>query len=442
MQINQSITNTQCRDNVLKGLFGEYLKTEYVFYILRSYDLKSNEYDVDILCNKYHVDYLLEITNAYFYRLGFVSIYSNNYGFHLKRVYIHNENHSVFLIDFQGGLEKGGVRFLGGQYFLENSINVRKDSTNYLLEPCLELVSLVYHCVFDKKFFDDKHLKAVANLRKLVTYDDVIRVVLIDFNNSTAQSIVNKIFNDKEISNLCLNRNILLRESSSYLDLLNYFYRQTRHLLYRLNKFSNPHGFLVCFIGVDGSGKTLYSKMLSDIFSEYPRFYRYHLNKKDSIDLPSPSHGSMDKFKAIRSFFKKSRLVLKVYMFLDQYIKFIKKGMYGYLRGDVIVFDRYIYDSVVLDIRNYKLSSFDKFLLWLIPKPNVVFLLYANNDNIIKRKKDNTNDEVNRQQELFAQIATQMNFVKIDTDNGIENSFKVIKNCIFKEMDRISNNTT
>ena len=251
MQINQSITNTQCRDNVLKGLFGEYLKTEYVFYILRSYDLKSNEYDVDILCNKYHVDYLLEITNAYFYRLGFVSIYSNNYGFHLKRVYIHNENHSVFLIDFQGGLEKGGVRFLGGQYFLENSINVRKDSTNYLLEPCLELVSLVYHCVFDKKFFDDKHLKAVANLRKLVTYDDVIRVVLIDFNNSTAQSIVNKIFNDKEISNLCLNRNILLRESSSYLDLLNYFYRQTRHLLYRLNKFSNPHGFLVCFIGVD-----------------------------------------------------------------------------------------------------------------------------------------------------------------------------------------------
>jgi len=429
------MSDNKYRSNILNGLFKELSDSNCVFYVLRYHDVKNNTGDVDILCNETYINFYLKITELYFKSVGFIDINTRSYGFHFHKSYINSEG-LVFLIDFQGGLEKDGMRFFEGKYFLENSLSNFQYSDSYILSPELELVLLTYHCVFDKKSFKEGHLKAIKNLCKMVKYDKLIDIVSIDFSQENTKLIVGHICNHVEINSLISSRSKLLLASST---LINYSYGKVVLYLYRAAKVINPKGFLVVFIGVDGSGKTLYSKKIGDIFSEYQGFSRFHLNKDSEVEetLIDPRVRT----KSIRFFLKKSKTILKLYMFLDQYVKFFRKGLYGYLRGDILIFDRYIYDSLVLDIRSDKISFFDKLLLWLTLRPDIVFFIHANDESIFKRKGDNSLNEINRQQRLFGQISNYENFVNIDTEKGVEKTIQTIERHILKKLEKKSKNT-
>lgn len=96
-------------------------------------------------------------------------------------------------------------------------------------------------------------------------------------------------------------------------------------------------------------------------------------------------------------------------------------------RGEIVVADRYIYDFLIMRrfLNRYKWSR--GFILKLIPKPDLLICLYNDPDIIMKRKQDNSRDEIIRQTDIFFSLEHSVNvFKKIKTDGTIEEALERI----------------
>lgn len=90
-------------------------------------------------------------------------------------------------------------------------------------------------------------------------------------------------------------------------------------------------------------------------------------------------------------------------------------------RGEIVVVDRYIYDFLIMLRFLNRYKWFRSFMLKLIPKPDLLVCLYNDPDIIMKRKQDNSRDEIIRQTEIFFSLEHSVNvFKKIKTDGTIE----------------------
>lgn len=168
----------------------------------------------------------------------------------------------------------------------------------------------------------------------------------------------------------------------------------------------------ISFIGTDGSGKsTLATKVFHRIREKDKRIKKIYgrytpiavklamalgrgLLFKENKDMFSDYDNYL---KSKKSLFRKASMLSQIYigmMIIEYFLELIFKIVIPYKLGYSIITDRYVYDTIINDIAiDMELSPTDTIKLlgkfwFLIPRPDITFLVKVPEDVAIKRKND------------------------------------------------------
>lgn len=204
---------------------------------------------------------------------------------------------------------------------------------------------------------------------------------------------------------------------------------------------------LICFTGIDGSGKTTVAKRLTESLKEkdLPVVYVYGRLK---LFLTKPlmfignklflrDHNITENYVKYsgkkKNLFSKHKFIQKIYLYvmlIDYLLQLLLKIKIPLMSGKVIVCDRYIYDTIITDVAvdmNFSnkevFSLLDKCFL-LIPKPDITFLVDVHEDVAYSRKDDVADVKYLKDRRyIYLQVARYHNMAIIDGNNKPDEVF-------------------
>jgi dTMP kinase len=212
------------------------------------------------------------------------------------------------------------------------------------------------------------------------------------------------------------------------------------------------NGFLVCFSGIDGSGKTTLSKSLVDALNEKGIECAYVYGRLEPLILRPPiwigrkifvkkkvMSGNQSQYLAVkRRAIKKHAFLSRVYKYIllfDYSLQLLFKVRLPHVYGKNIICDRYVYDTVVNDIAlDMELSTSEirdlvKKLFYVAPKPDIAFLIDLPEEIALQRKNDIPSLEYLRERrKLYLAIGDEFKMMILD---GTKN-LKEMENLILK----------
>lgn len=172
----------------------------------------------------------------------------------------------------------------------------------------------------------------------------------------------------------------------------------------KCERIIHPTGLFIVLLGVDGAGKTTISEELKKRYvTAFRRIDHYHsrvrvlkdisqIGKNSSpIDASNP-HGKKHKAGRFVS------MVKFAYYFLDFLIGNIKITT-AKIKSSLVLIERYYYDYTIDKVRyNLNLSDgFIKFFGKFVKKPDVVFILTGDAQELLERKHEITLEEIKEQ---------------------------------------------
>ena len=189
-------------------------------------------------------------------------------------------------------------------------------------------------------------------------------------------------------------------------------------------------GFFICFIGIDGSGKTTQAKTLVDRMAAEGFKSQYVYNRFIPILIrPAMAVARMvflrgknmyrdyTEFSRSKKTLFKSRVLSSLYrslLLFDYFFQTMLKVRIPLLCGKNLVCDRYIYDTVVTDLAvdlDYSEERVGKTLdnyFRFTPRPDLVVLLDVPEDLAFQRKDDIPSvDYVRERRQLYMDMAVQ-----------------------------------
>lgn len=191
---------------------------------------------------------------------------------------------------------------------------------------------------------------------------------------------------------------------------------------------------IICFTGIDGSGKTSLSRAIMKELERNGISCKYAWCRW-SFGLASVFHFIIRKTFGYTSenyyVFKPLQIIFKYLIFLDLTLSiFFKVKIPSILRSCVII-DRYVYDLFAdLIFWGFDLSDtnfFDRLMLTINPIPNLAFLIDAPLQVALSRKNDLSMDDAKKYQKIFYNLMEIHNFERI-----INSNFREARNRIFK----------
>ena len=206
-------------------------------------------------------------------------------------------------------------------------------------------------------------------------------------------------------------------------------------------------GLSVAFIAPDGAGKsTIINRVKETVSGSFygvnlyymrPHLFKNlgHYNKLNPTEEAATNdnpHGMVcdGVFKsAVRFFFYNLDFQLGTLFKINQ-----KK-----INKQLVIFDRYYYDYFA-DMKRYKYSLpawFPAAFEWMIPKPDMVFVLDGNPEVLYERKKELPISELEKQCSVFNQLAqNRKNFYAINVNRDVDTIVDEVTETILQEMSR------
>jgi len=194
---------------------------------------------------------------------------------------------------------------------------------------------------------------------------------------------------------------------------------------------------LVCLVGMDGTGKSTLSKNLVENMNEHGIKTRYvwsgleplvlkpffWIGKALFIPRHEPTPGTyMRHSTTLRKVLQNPlmRTVYESFFYLDYAIQLLLNVRIPMIQGKSVVSDRYVYDvlidlAVILSYSESKLGILLRAFERLLPKPSLVFLIDAPEEEAIKRKDDIPSiTHISERRELYLSLAKKYGFTIID----------------------------
>jgi dTMP kinase len=217
-------------------------------------------------------------------------------------------------------------------------------------------------------------------------------------------------------------------------------------------------GFLICFTGIDGSGKTTLSKELVDLLNKKGVKCKYvHARLNPVILKPfiligdwlflrgsdisrDYSDYSKTKRKAIEKYSFLSSVYQKILLF-DYIIQIFFKVKLPLIFGKNVICDRYVYDTVVTDLAvdmNYprdRAMNMLNNLLRFFPEPDITFLVDVSEEIAYQRKDDTPALEyLKERRKVYSDIGKVYEMVILDGSKSLDELKHTIKMRVFEEM--------
>lgn len=217
-----------------------------------------------------------------------------------------------------------------------------------------------------------------------------------------------------------------------------------------LSRIFHPTGIFLCFVGVDGSGKTTLInntlEKLSYVMPDYKFYFSFRpeiLPKLGETKALKSENENQDmrivKNKWSGRFLSTLRLV---YYSLDFILGYFLKIYPVLIKNGIVIGDRYFFDYFAHPER-YNIQgnkNFKKILLRIIPKPNLTFFIKANPEIVITRKAELSVEEIEKQQEKFYKLKNLIkNYKIVENERNVQEAANLIEQQILTHLtDRIS----
>lgn len=219
-------------------------------------------------------------------------------------------------------------------------------------------------------------------------------------------------------------------------------------------------GFLICFTGMDGTGKTTLSKELVELLNKkgitckyvYARLNPFilkpfiligdwiFLRRKDIYE--NYFEYSNTKRGAIKKHSFLSRVYQKI-LLLDYLLQIFFKVKLPLMRGKNIVCDRYVYDTVITDISidmNYskdKVMNLLSNLLRFFPEPDITFLVDVSEEIAYQRKNDTPSIHyLKERRRMYLDVGNEYGMTILDGSKNLIELKELIQNEVFEYMKR------
>jgi thymidylate kinase len=194
-----------------------------------------------------------------------------------------------------------------------------------------------------------------------------------------------------------------------------------------VRRWFEPTGVLVAIMGPDGAGKTTVIAGLEATlrlgFWGRSRLFHWRpqvlFRKKDTgINTTPHARAARNKFLSMAH--------LSAF-FLDHWCGYLFVVRPLLARSNLVLFDRYFHDALV-DPQRYRYGGpawFARLLSRLVPQPDLVVLLDADNHLVLSRKKELPFHEIDRQRRAYSQLRfTRAPQIVVNTESGIESAIQ------------------
>ena len=215
----------------------------------------------------------------------------------------------------------------------------------------------------------------------------------------------------------------------------------------RANRFINPPGFTITFLGTDGAGKSTIIDNVTPALNEAVHNSLYYEHMRPNF-IPNISQlfskkkytgPTTNPHAAKPSGFLGSLFRLFYYTLDYTFGYFIKIYPQNVKKSSIWFFDRYYYDYLI-DPKRARINLpqwIIKAVSYIIPKPDVIICLGANPDVIFKRKPELPLTEIKIQVKKLKKFAEEnKNSYWIDTEKSIEDSTNQVFKLIIDNMSK------
>ena len=221
---------------------------------------------------------------------------------------------------------------------------------------------------------------------------------------------------------------------------------------------TKKRGGLICFTGIDGSGKTSQALRLASEIQKHVIYCHYvwigwtptilkpitKLIKSLILKRKKVTEANYKEFTAAKRQVFENQFIARIwrnYVILDYAFQVFFKITIPMIMRKLIICDRYLYDIIVDFAINYNLSDQDTIklidhpLLRLFPKPTMVFLLDVQEPVAFERKNDIPSIEyLQDRRRIYLVLKDILNVNMINGDKDFEIIHNVIRREIFQQL--------
>lgn len=307
----------------------------------------------------------------------------------------------------------------------------------------MEFLFLNLRRIFKNDYDEEKCCPIVHDLE--MDYQACLSEAIAFFGQNVGNNLC-ILLREGKIDDLCQMRNKLWnivreysKEATSLVYKIKYWGNQVIRHIYRL---MHPVGMSIAFLAPDGGGKTTAIELVKEkswgLFHGRQTLYfrprmiknpgSYKLIKKHGEDTTNRDPHGKKKNSLLKSLlrFHFYNLDFILGTFLKVYPLKVKKNL--------VIFDRYYFDYFAdMERYQYSLSSnYAKLWSWMIPKPDITFVLDAPSDVLFNRKPELTKEEIEQQRMEFNKIVNGKTIIRIDTMQSVDNVAEDITRFIIK----------